>query len=46
MSCHLMIKRLSFLIEPDPQPTQATSSVNPLVPRDATDINTPVQGNV
>ena len=37
---------LSFLIEPEPQPRQATSSVDPLVPRDATDINTPVHGNV
>ncbi|XP_067056257.1 NACHT, LRR and PYD domains-containing protein 5-like isoform X2 [Acropora muricata] len=27
--------------EPEPQPRQATSSVDPLLPRDATDINTP-----
>ena len=41
MSCPL-----SFRIEPEPQPRQATSSVDPLVSRDATDLNTPVQGNV
>ena len=36
---------LSFVIETEPQPRQATSSVDPSESRDATDIETHVQGN-
>ena len=43
MSCYDC--HLSFVIETEPQPRQATSSVDPSVSRDATDIENPVEGN-